>query len=86
MKVLKKSNIAKRNQKEHTQAERYILENMKSPFVVQLHYAFQTIDKLFLVLDFLQGGMILIFNFGFFSFKIPFSRRNVLPLEKVSSF
>jgi len=58
MKVLKKSNIAHRNQKEHTQAERYILENMKSPFIVQLHYAFQTIDKLFLVLDFMQGGLM----------------------------
>ncbi len=56
MKVLKKSNIAQRNQKEHTQAERYILENIKSPFIVQLHYAFQTADKLFLVLDFMQGG------------------------------
>ena len=58
MKVLKKSNIAQRNQKEHTQAERYILENMNSPFIVQLHYAFQTPDKLFLVLDFMQGGTI----------------------------
>lgn len=56
MKVLKKANIAQRNQKEHTQSERYILENIKSPFVVQLHYAFQTPDKLFLVLDFMQGG------------------------------
>ena len=63
MKVLKKSNIAQRNQKEHTQAERYILENIKSPFIVQLHYAFQTADKLFLVLDFMQGGLFSFIKF-----------------------
>ena len=29
---------------------------MKSPFLVGLHYAFQTPDKLYFVLDFLNGG------------------------------
>jgi len=29
---------------------------MNSPFIVQLYYAFQTIDKLYLVLDFMIGG------------------------------
>lgn len=57
MKILNKSYIEEKNQKVHTKAERYILENMDSPFIVQLHYAFQTSDKLYLVMDFVQGGI-----------------------------
>ena len=29
---------------------------MKSPFIVDLHYAFQTDHKLYFVMDFLNGG------------------------------
>lgn len=56
MKVLKKEDIEKRNQKLHTMAERQILENMDCPFVVKLHFAFQSSDKLYLVMDFMRGG------------------------------
>lgn len=57
MKVLKKATIA-RNQKDtaHTRAERNILEAVKHPFIVDLHYAFQTDGKLYLVLEYLPGG------------------------------
>jgi serine/threonine protein kinase len=37
-------------------AERDILEKIKNPFIVDLHYAFQTEDKLYFVMDFLNGG------------------------------
>jgi serine/threonine protein kinase len=37
-------------------AERDILERIKSPFIVDLHYAFQTDDKLYFVMDFMNGG------------------------------
>jgi len=57
MKVLRKDAIERRNQRFNTKAEREILQNMKSPFIVQLHYAFQTSEKLYLVMDFMQGGM-----------------------------
>jgi Serine/threonine protein kinase len=57
MKVLRKDAIEKRNQKIHTKAERQILANMNSPFIIQLHYAFQTSDKLYLVMDFMSGGI-----------------------------
>ena len=57
MKVMKKKEILNRNQKLHTQAERKILENMDSNFIIRLHYAFQTTKKLFLVMDFMQGGL-----------------------------
>ncbi|CAL1546687.1 unnamed protein product [Lymnaea stagnalis] len=57
MKVLKKATIA-RNQKDtaHTRAERNILEAVKHPFIVDLHYAFQTDGKLYLILEYLPGG------------------------------
>lgn len=29
---------------------------VRSPFIVKLHYAFQTPDKLYFVVDFLNGG------------------------------
>lgn len=56
MKILKKDYLAKRNQRMHTKAEREILETMSCPFIVKLHYAFQTSNKLYLVMDFMQGG------------------------------
>ena len=56
MKVLKKKTVNKRNQQLHTRAERKILESMNSNFIIHLHYAFQTSKKLFLVMDFMQGG------------------------------
>lgn len=40
----------------HTKAEREILEKISNPFIVKLHYAFQTPDKLYFVLDFVNGG------------------------------
>ena len=56
MKILMKAAVARRNQKIHTKSERKIMENMDSPFIMQLHYAFQSIDKLYLVMDFMAGG------------------------------
>ncbi|XP_022110503.1 ribosomal protein S6 kinase beta-1-like isoform X1 [Acanthaster planci] len=57
MKVLKKAVIV-RNQKDtaHTKAERNILEAVRHPFIVKLHYAFQTGGKLYLILEYLCGG------------------------------
>lgn len=39
-----------------TQAERDILEKIKNPYIVGLHYAFQTDGKLYFLIDFLNGG------------------------------
>lgn len=39
-----------------TEAERKILEEINSPFIVNLHYAFQSEERLYFVLDFLNGG------------------------------
>ena len=65
MKTLKKDQIIRKNQKENTKgkvhkvthiAERMILEKISHPFIVKLHYAFQTPEKLYFVIDFLNGG------------------------------
>ena len=56
MKVLNKANIAKRKQVAHTNTERRVMEYTSHPFVVGLHYAFQTRDKLYFVLDYCAGG------------------------------
>eukprot|EP00499_Haloplacidia_sp_CaronLabIsolate_P008876 CAMPEP_0196781486 /NCGR_PEP_ID=MMETSP1104-20130614/9675_1 /TAXON_ID=33652 /ORGANISM="Cafeteria sp., Strain Caron Lab Isolate" /LENGTH=545 /DNA_ID=CAMNT_0042151719 /DNA_START=50 /DNA_END=1687 /DNA_ORIENTATION=+ len=56
IKTLKKAAIIKRNQVEHTRAEREILEKIRHPFLMRLHYAFQTSSKLYLVMDYLTGG------------------------------
>ncbi len=37
-------------------AEREILEKINHPFIVKLHFAFQTPTKLYFVMDFLNGG------------------------------
>ncbi|KAH9261446.1 hypothetical protein BASA81_000090 [Batrachochytrium salamandrivorans] len=56
MKVLKKDQVIKRKQYEHTMAERRILEEVDHPFIVSLRFAFQTPSKLYMVFDFFNGG------------------------------
>uniref|UniRef100_A0A4W3J8U9 Ribosomal protein S6 kinase n=1 Tax=Callorhinchus milii TaxID=7868 RepID=A0A4W3J8U9_CALMI len=58
MKVLKKASIVqKAKTAEHTRTERQVLEHIRqSPFLVTLHYAFQTDTKLHLILDYVNGG------------------------------
>ncbi|KAG8146786.1 hypothetical protein E2320_013889 [Naja naja] len=56
--VLRKAAIvAKAKTTEHTRTERTVLEHVRqSPFLVTLHYAFQTDSKLHLILDYVSGG------------------------------
>uniref|UniRef100_A0A6B2L9G5 Protein kinase domain-containing protein n=1 Tax=Arcella intermedia TaxID=1963864 RepID=A0A6B2L9G5_9EUKA len=56
MKVLNKSTIIARNEVEHTKAEKSILVKLEFPFLVKLHYAFQTPEKLYFVMDYINGG------------------------------
>merc|ERR1719350_1203329 len=54
--MLRKEHVVKRNQVEHTKTERNVLEAVSHPFIVTLHYAFQTPKKLYFVLEFCSGG------------------------------
>ncbi|XP_053322935.1 serine/threonine-protein kinase Sgk3 [Spea bombifrons] len=57
VKVLTKKVILNKKEQKHIMAERNVLlKNVKHPFLVRLHYSFQTSDKLFFVLDFINGG------------------------------
>ncbi|XP_047307233.1 serine/threonine-protein kinase AtPK2/AtPK19-like [Impatiens glandulifera] len=56
MKVMRKDKIMERNHAEYMKAERDILTKIQHPFIVQLRYSFQTKYRLYLVLDFVNGG------------------------------
>lgn len=57
MKVLSKEQIRRKNEVKHVMAERNVLkENIHHPFLVALRYSFQNKDKLYFVLDYLNGG------------------------------
>lgn len=51
MKVLNKNSIVP-----YTKADKTILQKIQHPFVVKLNYAFQTETKVYLILDFSNGG------------------------------
>ncbi|XVE80727.1 hypothetical protein DITRI_Ditri15bG0003700 [Diplodiscus trichospermus] len=56
MKVMRKDKIMEKNHAEYMKAERDILTKVDNPFIVQLKYSFQTKYRLYLVLDFINGG------------------------------
>lgn len=56
MKVLRKDTIIARKQVTHTKSEKNILMKIQHPFIVNLNYAFQTKDKLYMILDYINGG------------------------------
>ncbi|XP_059528982.1 serine/threonine-protein kinase Sgk3 isoform X6 [Myotis daubentonii] len=57
VKVLQKKIVLNRREQKHIMAERNVLlKNVKHPFLVGLHYSFQTTEKLYFVLDFVNGG------------------------------
>ena len=56
MKILKKKAMIKRNQVTHIKTERKIMELIDHPFIVKLRYAFQSPQKLYMVMDYCPGG------------------------------
>lgn len=62
VKVLNKKMIIKRNEKNHIMSERNVLlKNLNHPFLVGLYYSFQSREKLYFVLDYVNGGEVLIY-------------------------
>ncbi|GAB4856225.1 Serine/threonine-protein kinase AtPK2/AtPK19 [Ancistrocladus abbreviatus] len=68
MKVMRKDNIMEHNHAEYMKAERDILTKIDHPFIVHLRYSFQTKYRLYLVLDFVNGGHLFfqLYNHGLF--------------------
>ena len=61
MKVLRKSDIIKLRQVEHTLNEKMILEQLKHPFLVDMLGTMQDSKNLYLVLEYVQGGELFTF-------------------------
>lgn len=55
-KVLRKSEVEKRRQVEHTRTERDIMASSRHSFVLALRVAFQSADRLFMLTDYCPGG------------------------------
>lgn len=59
VKVLQKKMILKSKEETHIMCERNVLlKNLNHPFLVGLHYSFQTRDKLYFILEFVPGGEV----------------------------
>eukprot|EP01084_Bolivina_argentea_P227216 383766_1 len=56
LKVFKKKELQKRKQLVHAQTERNVLSGIDNPFIVSLRYLFQSDRKVYMVLDFFNGG------------------------------
>lgn len=68
MKILRKTEVYKRNQMAHVKAERDILAEADNEWVVKLYYSFQDEKFLYLVMDYIPGGdlMSLLIKFEIF--------------------
>ncbi|KAF9579568.1 AGC protein kinase Gad8, partial [Lunasporangiospora selenospora] len=56
MKIIRKAHIISRSEVNHTLAERTVLAQINNPFIVPLKFSFQSPEKLYLVLAFVNGG------------------------------
>ncbi|RDA83016.1 hypothetical protein CP532_4400 [Ophiocordyceps camponoti-leonardi (nom. inval.)] len=56
VKVLKKAQVVKMKQVEHTNDERRMLSHVKHPFLITLWGTFQDCRNLYMVMDFVEGG------------------------------
>ncbi|KAI9768026.1 MAG: camp-dependent protein kinase catalytic subunit [Geoglossum simile] len=56
VKVLKKQQVVKMKQVEHTNDERAMLQKVKHPFLITLWGTFQDSKNLYMVMDFIEGG------------------------------
>ena len=56
VKVLKKAQVVKMKQVEHTNDERRMLGEVKHPFLITLWGTFQDSKNLYMVMDFVEGG------------------------------
>lgn len=56
MKCIKKSMVMDKCFTESTKRERQILMSLNHDFVLKMHYAFQTPDCLYIIVDYINGG------------------------------
>ncbi|CEP14693.1 hypothetical protein [Parasitella parasitica] len=87
MKTLKKSEMLKKDQLAHVKAERDVLAEADSPWVVQLYFSFQDAQYLYLIMEFLPGGDLMTMLIKYDTFSEPVTRfyiaEIVLALEAI---
>ena len=74
MKVMRKDRIIERHHGEYVKAERDALTAVVHPYIVTLRYSFQTPTKLYLVLDFINGGHLFFQLYRAGTFDQPLAR------------
>ncbi|KAI8063888.1 Serine/threonine-protein kinase orb6 [Gongronella butleri] len=87
MKTLRKSEMLKKDQLAHVKAERDVLAESDSPWVVQLYFSFQDAQYLYLIMEFLPGGDLMTMLIKYDTFSEPVTRfyiaEIVLALEAI---
>jgi protein-serine/threonine kinase len=90
MKSLVKSEMFKKDQLAHVRAERDILAESDSPWVVKLYNTFQDYDFLYMLMEFLPGGdlMTMLIKYEIFSEDITrfYIAEIVLAIEAVHNY
>jgi serine/threonine protein kinase len=56
MKVVSKKYLVKKEQVGYAKSERDIMTKIDHPFLIKMRWCFQTKDKIFLVMDYKEGG------------------------------
>jgi hypothetical protein len=92
VKVLKKAQVVKMKQIEHTNDERKMLQRVKHPFLITLWGTFQDSKNLYMVMDFIEGGELFSLlrksQVAFFHLFLPAvaaNRHSVSPTQSPSS-
>ena len=74
MKILKKSKLIREKKVKPILSERAVLEQLDHPFIVKLHWAFQSKEELFFILDICTGGELFFHLNNFKRFPEPLAR------------
>ena len=74
LKSLVKTEMFKKDQLAHVRAERDILAEADSPWVVKLHTTFQDPSHLYMLMEFLPGGDLMTMLIKYEIFSIPITR------------
>ena len=89
MKVLKKSRILEKDHLDYMRVEREILTSVRHPYIVTLFNTFQTPSKLYMVMEFINGGHLFfqLYDQGIFSEDIArfFIAEMILAVEHLHS-
>ena len=89
MKIIKKDHVSRKNVETSTMLERDVLVKIHHPFIVKLRHAFQTVEKLYLVMTYVSGGELFwhLHDQGAFDEKVSrfYSAELVLALDYLHS-